>query len=122
MKTEFSRSDIAAIKRAAASIIPLTTKRDKLLEKRDAINIQIEEIQNTINNFNVPIKAMTGYGADTLVVKDEDNKFVFRYPDTIIPCEINFEEMEKTAEAMDETAVVDEIETTPAEAPFNPIN
>lgn len=122
MKKEFSRNDLAAIKRAAASIAPLATKRDKLLEKRDALNVEIERIQSTINSFNVPIKDMTGYGADDLIVKDSNNKFVFRYPDTIIPPEINFEAMRETAEAIDETAVVDEIETAPANAPFNPIN
>ena len=122
MKKEFNRNDLAAIKRAAASIAPLAAKRDKLLEKRDALNIQIEGIQNVINSFNIPIKEMTGYGADDLVVKDDNNKFVFRFPDTIIPPEVNFEAMEETAAAMDDTAVVDEVETSPADAPFNPIN
>ena len=65
---------------------------------------------------------MTGYGADDLVVKDDNNKFVFRFPDTIIPPEINFKAMEETAVAIDDTAVVDEVETSPADAPFNPIN
>lgn len=122
MKKEFNRNDLAAIKRAAASITPLAAKRDKLLEKRDSLNVEIERIQSIINSFNVPIKDMTGYGADDLVVKDENNKFVFRYPDTIVPPKIDFEAMKETAEAIDETAVVDEVETIPAEAPFNPLN
>lgn len=122
MKKEFNRNDLAAIKRAAASIAPLAAKRDKLLEKRDALNMQIESIQNAINSFNIPIKEMTGYGADDLIVKDDNGKLVLRFPDTIIPPEINFEAMEETAAAMDDTAVVDEVETTPIEAPFNPIN
>ena len=122
MKKEFNRNDLAAIKRAAASITPLAAKRDKLLEKRDSLNVEIERIQSIINSFNVPIKDMTGYGADDLVVKDGNNKFVFRYPDTIVPPEIDFETMKETAEAIDETAVVDEVETIPAEAPFNPLN
>lgn len=122
MKKEFNRNDLAAIKRAAASIAPLAAKRDKLLEKRDALNAEIERIQSIINSFNVPIKDMTGYGADDLVVKDENNKFVFRYPDTIIPPVIDFEAMRETAEAIDETAVVDEVETAPAAASFNPLD
>lgn len=122
MKKDFNRNDLAAIKRAAASIAPLIAKRDKLIEKRDAVNVEIESIQNTINSFNVPIKDMTGYGADDLIVKDENNKFVLRYPDTIIPPQVNIEEMKEIAEAMDETAVVDEVETAPADAPFNPLN
>lgn len=122
MKKDFNRNDLAAIKRAAASIAPLIAKRDKLIEKRDAVNVEIESIQNTINSFNVPIKDMTGYGADDLIVKDENNKFVLRYPDTIIPPQVNIEEMKEIAEAMDETAVVEEIETAPADAPFNPLN
>lgn len=122
MKKEFNRNDLAAIKRAAASIAPLAAKRDKLIEKRDALNTQIESIQSVINSFNIPIKEMTGYGADDLIVKDDNGKFVFRFPDTIIPPEINFKAMEETVTAIDDTAVVDEVETSPAEAPFNPLN
>nr|DAI45619.1 MAG TPA: hypothetical protein [Bacteriophage sp.] len=122
MKKEFNRNDFAAIKRAAASIAPLAAKRDKLLKKRDALNAQIDSIQRAISSFNVPIKEMTGYGADDLIVKDGNGKFVFRFPDTIIPPEINFEVMDDTAAVMDDTAVVDEVETSPAGAPFNPLN
>lgn len=122
MKKEFNRNDLAAIKRAAASIAPLAAKRDKLLEKRNALNAQILSIQSVINSFNSPIKEMTGYGADDLIVKDDNGKLVLRFPDTIIPPEINFEAMEETAAAMDDTAVVDEVETSPADAPFNPLN
>lgn len=122
MKKEFNRNDLAAIKRAAASIAPLAAKRDKLLEKRDDLNAKIESIQSAINSFNIPIKEMTGYGADDLIVKDDNGKFVLRFPNTIIPPEINFEAMEETAAAMDDTAVVDEVETSPADAPFNPLN
>ena len=120
MKKEFNRNDLAAIKRAAASIAPLAAKRDKLLEKRDDLNAKIESIQSAINSFNIPIKEMTG--ADDLIVKDDNGKFVLRFPNTIIPPEINFEAMEETAAAMDDTAVVDEVETSPADAPFNPLN
>lgn len=120
MKTEFNRNDLAAIKRAAASIAPLATKRDKLLEKREALNVQIESIQNVINSFNIPVKDMTGYGVEELVVRDNNNKFVFRFPDTIIPPKSVDEVIEN--EAIDETAVVDEVATAPADAPFNPIN
>ena len=42
MKTEFNRNDLAAIKRAAASIAPLVTKRDKLLEKREALMYRLK--------------------------------------------------------------------------------
>ena len=122
MKKEFNRNDLAAIKRAAASIAPLAAKRDKLLEKRDALNAQIGDIQNAINSFNIPIKEMTGYGADDLIVRDENGKLVLRFPDTIVPPEINFEAMKETAAAMDDTAVVDEVETAPATAPFNPLD
>lgn len=119
MKTEFNRNELAAIKRAAASIAPLITKRDKLIEKKSILNVQIEDIQNVINSFNAPIRDMTGYGADDLVVKDENNKLVFRHPDTIIPPRLNLEAMKEEAEALDETAVVNEVETTPADAPIN---
>lgn len=122
MKKEFNRNDLAAIKRAAASIAPLAAKRDKLLKKRGVLNAQIDSTQRAISSFNIPIKEMTGYEADDLIVKDDNGKFVFRFPDTIIPPEMNFGAMEETVTAIDDTAVVDEVETSPAEAPFNPLN
>lgn len=116
MKKEFNRNDLAAIKRAAASIAPLTIKRDKLLTKRWEIQKQIDETQGQINLFNIPIKEMTGYNAEDLVTKDDNKKLIFKYPDTIVPDLIP--EAIEEVETIDETAVVDEVETAPADSPY----
>ena len=117
MKKEFNRNDLAAIKRAAASIAPLAAKRDKLFIKRTELQRQIDEIQGRINLYNIPIKDMTGYNAEDLVDRRADGTYVLKYPDTIVPDLIP--EVAETVETIDETAVVEEIETAPTDAPHN---
>lgn len=117
MKKEFNRNELAAIKRAAASIGPLAAKRDKLTEKIDKLIADRDVIEQQIASYNTPIVNMTGYPVEDLVKKDTDGKFVFKYPDTIIPDLIP--EVAEPVETIDETAVVDEVETAPADAPFN---
>lgn len=85
MKKEFNRNDLAAIKRAAASIAPLAAKRDKILAKKMALQNDLDEVQGRINLFNVPIKEMTGYNAEELVVRKQDGTLVLKYPDTVVP-------------------------------------
>ena len=85
MKKEFNRNDLAAIKRAAASTAPLIAKRNKLLLKKMELQSQIDDLQNRIDLFNMPIKEMTGYNAEELVERKADNSFALKYPDTIIP-------------------------------------
>ena len=119
MKKEFNRNDLAAIKRAAANIAPLATKRDKLTEKINKLLAEREDIESQISIYNNPIQHMTGFNVEDLVARNEDRKFVLKYPETIIPDLIP--EVAEEIETIDEV-VVDEIETSPAEAPFNPIN
>ena len=125
MKKEFNRNDLAAIKRAAANIAPLAAKRDKLTEKIEKLMAEREDLNMQISYHNMPIQQMTGFNVEDLVERGIDKKFVLKYPDTIIPDlipEVNEEEAVEVAEAYDERAEVDEVETTPADAPFNPIN
>ena len=125
MKKEFNRNDLAAIKRAAANIAPLAAKRDKLTEKIEKLIAEREDLNTQISYHNMPIQQMTGFNVEDLVERGADKKFVLKYPDTIvhdlIP-EVNEEEAVEVAEAYDERAEVDEVETAPADAPFNPIN
>lgn len=116
MKKEFNRNELAAIKRAAASIKPLAAKRDRLIEKRNALQAEIDALQGRINCYNIPIVDMTGYNAEDLVTKDANNNLVFKYPDTIVPDLIP--EVTEAVAAIDETEVVDEVETAPADAPY----
>lgn len=125
MKKEFNRNDLAAIKRAAANIAPLAAKRDKLTEKIEKLVAEREDLNMQISYHNMPIQQMTGFNVEDLVERGTDKKFVLKYPDTIVPDlipEVNEKEAAEVAEAYDERAEVDEVETTPADAPFNPIN
>lgn len=125
MKKEFNRNDLAAIKRAAANIAPLAAKRDKLTEKIEKLMAEREDLNMQISYHNMPIQQMTGFNVEDLVERGVDKKFVLKYPDTIVPNlipEVNEEEAVEVAEAYDERAEVDEVETAPADAPFNPIN
>lgn len=125
MKKEFNRNDLAAIKRAAASIAPLAAKRDKLTEKIEKLVAEREELNMQISLHNGPIQQITGYNVEDLVERSADKKFVLKYPDTIVPDlipEVNEEEAAKVVEAYDERATVDEVETAPADALFNPLN
>lgn len=119
MKKEFNRNDLAAIKRAAASIAPLAAKRDKILAKRALLQMELDDLNGRINLFNMPIKEMTGYNAEELVER-KDGTYVLRYPDTIVPEEVpvNYEPAANVAD-IDDTEKVDEVETAPADAPFD---
>lgn len=116
MKKEFNRNDLAAIKRAAASIAPLAAKRDKLTEKIDKLVAEREDLETQISFHNGPIQHMTGFNVEDLVERDADKKFVFKYPETIVPDFIP--EVAEAVETIDETAVVDEVETAPADSPY----
>lgn len=116
MKKEFNRNDLAAIKRAAASIAPLAAKRDKLTEKIDKLVAERDDIEEQISFHNGPIQHMTGFNVEDLVERDADKKFVFKYPETIVPDLIP--EVTEAVETIDETAVVDEVETAPADSPY----
>lgn len=85
MKKEFNRNDLAAIKRAAASIAPLAAKRDKIIAKKMALQKDLDEALGKINLFNMPIKEMTGFNAEELVERKQDGTYVLKYPETIIP-------------------------------------
>lgn len=125
MKKEFNRNDLAAIKRAAANIAPLAAKRDKLTEKINKLTAERADLEMQISLHNGPIQQITGFNVEDLVERGTDKKFILKYPDTIVPDlipEVNKEEAYEVLEAYDEKAEVDEIETVPAEAPFNPIN
>lgn len=117
MKKEFNRNDLAAIKRAAASIAPLAAKRDKLTEKIKKLMAERDDLEGQISLHNSPIQHMTGFNVEDLVERDADKKFVLKYPETIVPDLIP--EVTEAVETIDETAVVDEVETAPADAPYN---
>lgn len=117
MKKVFSRNDLAAIKRAAANIAPLATKRDKLYVKINKLREELDGVESSIALYNIAIQGMTGFNAEDLVEK-KDGAWIFKYPETIIPEIINENPQEEVVADIDDNEKVEEIETTPAEAPF----
>ena len=97
---ELSKFEIAAIKRTAQNVNAMVTKKTKLKEKIDALQAEYDQIEEAQEQFEVPIRKMTGgYGTEDLIVKviedtgklDTDGKpvklakYVLKYPDTILP-------------------------------------
>lgn len=97
---ELSKFEIAAIRRTAQNVNAMVTKKTKLKEKIDALQAEYDKIEGAQEQFEVPIRKMTGgYGTEDLIVKviedtgklDKDGKpvklakYVLKYPDTILP-------------------------------------
>ena len=97
---ELSKFEIAAIKGTAQNVNAMVTKKTKLKEKIDALQAEYDKIEGAQEQFEVPIRKMTGgYGTEDLIEKvigdtgklDKDGKsikltkYVFKYPDTILP-------------------------------------
>ena len=97
---ELSKFEIAAIRRTAQNVNAMVTKKTKLKEKIDALQAEYDQIEEAQEQFEVPIRKMTGgYSTEDLIVKviedtgklDKDGKpvklakYVLKYPDTILP-------------------------------------
>ena len=121
---ELSKFEIAAIKRTAQNVNAMVTKKIKLKEKIDALQAEYDQIEEAQEQFEAPIRKMTGgYGTEDLVEKviedtgklDKDGKsikltkYVLKYPDTILP-----PAMDNGDGAVDDTEKAPEIEV-PAE-------
>ena len=57
---EFTRFELAIIKRTAQNTKSLRTKRDKLIEKIEKAQEELNVINESIEGFEAPIKTMTG--------------------------------------------------------------
>ena len=132
---KFSKFEIATIKRTAQSVNPMVSKKAKLKEQIDALQAEYDQLNTMQEQYEASIKTMTGgYGTEDLVDKviettsavDKNGKpikvtkYVLKYPETVIP--IAAEEIEgMTASEVDDTAVVEEVETPKdAETPVSP--
>lgn len=132
---KFSKFEIATIKRTAQSVNPMVSKKAKLKEQIDALQAEYDQLNTMQEQYEASIKTMTGgYGTEDLVDKviettsavDKNGKpikvtkYVLKYPETVIP--IAAEEIEgMTATEVDDTAVVEEVETPKdAETPVSP--
>ena len=132
---KFSKFEIATIKRTAQSVNPMVSKKAKIKEQIDALQAEYDQLNTMQEQYEASSKTMTGgYGTEDLVDKviettsavDKNGKpikvtkYVLKYPETVIP--IAAEEIEDmTAAEVDETAVVEGIETPKdAETPVSP--
>ena len=122
---KFSKFEIATIKRTAQSVNPMVSKKAKLKEQIDALQAEYDQLNTMQEQYEASIKTMTGgYGTEDLVDKviettsavDKNGKpikvtkYVLKYPETVIP--VAAEEIEgMTASEVDDTAVVEEVET-----------
>ena len=117
---ELSKFEIAAIKRTAQNVNAMVTKKTKLKEKIDALQAEYDQIEEAQEQFEAPIKKMTGgYGTEDLIMKviedtgklDKDGKpiklakYVLKYPDTIFP-----PTMDNGDGAVDDTEKAPEVE------------
>ena len=102
---KFSKFEIAAIKRTAASVNKYVERKKKLLAQQDSINAELESISTMLNTWEEPIKQITGgYTTEDLVTKhvittdkSQSIKFELKYPETVVPCDdVNFENHEVT--------------------------
>ena len=92
---KFSKFEIAAIKRTAASVNKYVERKKKLLAQQDSINAELESISTMLNTWEEPIKQMTGgYTTEDLVTKhvittdkSQAIKFELKYPETVVPSE-----------------------------------
>lgn len=109
----FSKIEIAVIKRTAQNVSQFTTKKAKIDAKIAELEAEKASLQPIIDSFQGPIKEMTGgYTTEDLIVKEVvktgkfDNKtgkeilqtrFSLKYPDTVVPVE-GEEAVEETVE------------------------
>jgi hypothetical protein len=113
-KKEFSKFFVGTLKRTAQNVSPLVIKKQKLLAKKNKIDSELEFIQEQIEQYEAPIKKVTGgYGTEDLIErvveatdKTDKNgnvvkvtKWNLRYPETIVPLPEHAEPAQMEAEA-----------------------
>lgn len=117
MAKTFTMREIAQIKRTAQNVAPMVTKREKLLSKISALQLEVATLDKQIDAWEIAVKAMTnGFTSSDLinrVVKEsvsEDGKvtktvtYELKFPETVVPvlseAEVTFPE-----EVMSENAI-----------------
>ena len=57
---KLSRFEVAQIKRTAQNVKMMRSKSKRLTEKRDALNIELDMLNQSIEAFETPIRIITG--------------------------------------------------------------
>ena len=100
-KKNFSKIEIAVIKRTAQNVSQFTTKKEKLNAKIAELEAEKASLQPIIDSFQGPIKEMTGgYTTEDLVTREVvhtgkmdsktgkeilQTRYILKYPDTVVP-------------------------------------
>lgn len=121
---EFSKFEIAVIKRTAQNVNPMVTKKNKIRKQIAALSEEYDTLDKMQEQYEASIKTMTGgYSTEDLVDKvikdtgkvDKDGKpikitqYILKYPETIIPVSATVDENASAdIAAMDETNEVAE--------------
>ena len=98
-KKEFTKFELARLKRTAQNVEGFLKQKNKLEEKKTKIEEELSIINQQIELTDAPTVAMTGYHTEDIIKKivtptDQVDKngniikkitFEFIYPDTIIP-------------------------------------
>lgn len=97
---EFSKFEIATIKRTAQSVASMVIKKNKIKAQLDELQAEHDQLATMQEQYEVPIKTMTGgYTTEDLVervVEDtgkvdkegrpiKQTKYNLKYPKTVIP-------------------------------------
>ena len=111
-KKEFTKFELARLKRTAQNVEGFLKQKNKLEEKKAKIEEELAIINQQIELTDAPTIAMTGYHTEDIIKKvitptDQVDKngnvikrvtFEFIYPDTIIPPTFSSESAEETLE------------------------
>lgn len=123
MTRKFTKFEIATIRRTAQNVNPMVTKKNKIMAQIVELGAQVDELQTMIDQYEAAIKNITrGYSTEDLIVKVKDEKtgiakFVFKYPDTILPPELDVLPEEVHIDMGEEAAEETQVEVDP----FSPV-
>jgi hypothetical protein len=112
---EFSKFEIATIKRTAQNVAPLVRRKTKIKEQIAKLQEEYDLLNTQQLQWEQAIVTMTGgYTTEDLVDKviettnsvDKDGnpikvtKYVLKYPDTVVPVQVEVQEEVKESEDM----------------------
>lgn len=97
---EFSKFEIATIKRTAQNVASMVIKKNKIKAQLDELQAEYDQLATMQEQYEAPIKTMTGgYTTEDLVERVVENtgkvdkegrpikqtKYNLKYPETVIP-------------------------------------
>ena len=104
---KFNRFEITTIKRTAQNVNPYVVKKAKILAEMQKLDEELKSLNDIVEQYEAPIRTMTGgFTTEDLVEKviettnavDKNGKpikitkYVFKYPDTIVPTDADIDE------------------------------